>query len=261
MTMNYVAVSLQGVDAPLDGRQIFARGYHGLLFTILKQANPSAATWLHKHNPPKPFSTLPYYSNEGFLAGLRYSLLTEEAASLMYAAWLQAASSGQIYELGHQKLRVSHVELIPGTTFQHLSESAPNDTVHLEFLSPTAFRQGPGHLPLPLPGNVFNWPLRVWQVYAPPSLRLQMPDTWLEWCDKAVFVAEHNIETATISITYHEQFTGFVGTVSFFAERGKSEHLRIWQALSRLAAFSGVGHKTTMGAGAVRCISDLSSFE
>lgn len=259
--MDYIAVSFQGIDGPLDGRQIFARGYHGLLFTVLKQANPSAATRLHKHSSPKPFSTLPYYSSEGYLAGLRYSLLTEEATAVMYSAWLQAVNSGQVFELGYQKLRIPHVELVPGTSFQQLSESRPDDTVRLEFLSPTAFRQGAGHLPLPLPRNVFEWPLRVWQAYAPPSLRLQMPDSWLEWCARNVFVTEHSIQTATVAITYHEQFTGFIGTVSFFAEKGKIEQMCIWQAFARLAAFSGVGHKTTMGGGAARFIANKSSFE
>ena len=90
--VDYIAVSFHGIDGPLDGRTIFARGYHGLLFNVLRQHNSATANWLHKHHSPKPFSTLPYYSKEGHLAGLRYALLTDDATEAFSLAWQRVAS-------------------------------------------------------------------------------------------------------------------------------------------------------------------------
>ncbi|RMD47961.1 MAG: CRISPR system precrRNA processing endoribonuclease RAMP protein Cas6, partial [Candidatus Thermofonsia bacterium] len=248
-------MNFQGRDGPLDGHQIFARGYHGLLFNVLQQSDTTAATWLHKHRSPKPFSVVPYYNLDGHLTGLRYALLTEDATDIFYRAWMRVYSQKQILKLGHQPFVVSNLEVVSGPDCHRLAETAvPQKELTLHFLSPTAFKQGPGHLPLPLPGNVFHWPLRVWQAYAPPALRLQMPDTWLNWCRQNIFVTEHQIETAAVSITYKETFTGFVGQVTFNAYKGGQEYLRIWQTLGHLAAFSGVGHKTTMGMGAVTIV-------
>jgi CRISPR-associated endoribonuclease Cas6 len=83
---------------------------------------------------------------------------------------------------------------------------------------------------------------------------LSIPADWLEWCERDVFVVEHHIQTAVVSITRSESFVGFTGQVSFRAYQGQEQYLRVWQALGTLAAVCGVGHKTTMGMGAVERI-------
>jgi len=80
---------------------------------------------------------------------------------------------------------------------------------------------------------------------------LRLPDGWLDWCTRDVFVTDHRIETVTVSIDQKERFTGFVGDVWFEAHQGEDIYLCAWPALTDLAAFCGVGHKTTMGMGAV----------
>ena len=74
---------------------------------------------------------------------------------------------------------------------------------------------------------------------------------WLDWCRQEVFITRHHIETVTVDISKRESFTGFVGEVWLDAYRGDEADLCAWQALADLAAFCGVGHKTTMGMGAV----------
>ena len=143
--------------------------------------------------------------------------------------------------------------MTPGPNWQQLALSEPVKTLGLRFVSPTAFKQGPGHLPLPLPRNVFNSPVRIWEAFAPPMMVL--PSDWLDWCSRDVFITNHNIETVQVNISQKERFTGFVGEVWYEAYRGDEIQLRAWQALSTLATFSGVGHKATMGMGAVEYIS------
>ncbi|MFQ5433750.1 MAG: CRISPR system precrRNA processing endoribonuclease RAMP protein Cas6 [Anaerolineae bacterium] len=101
--------------------------------------------------------------------------------------------------------------------------------------------------------GLMTFPVRIWQAFAPPMMRL--PDGWLEWCRREVFVTRHHIETASVNISKREQFTGFVGEVWLDAHRGDEAELCAWQALADLAAFCGMGHKITMGMGAVERIS------
>lgn len=251
----YVAVRFAPVERPIDAEQVTMRGLHGMLFsTVLEQMDPQRARWLHKHPSPKPFSMAPYFvveGDRGYLAGMRYAVLTEEAVTFIFEAWRRLYHSQQRLRLGrYQTFTVSHVECIHAGSYADMARLEPKREMTLSFLSPTAFKQGPGSLPLPLPVNVFRWPLRVWQSYAPMVL-LAIPDDWLNWCERNVFVVEHAIQTGTVAITRQERFTGFTGQVTFAAHDGAAYYLRVWQALGALAAFSGVGHKTTMGLGAV----------
>lgn len=246
--MHQITLTFQAVDEYINGRFVTARGLHGMLFHTLKEADPAEANWMHKHPAPKPFSLVPLYTEEGALAGVRVAALTERAAVLLLRAWEWRRDQGAELHLGKQYFTVSDVACAEGPTWIKLTRMTPGATMQLQFLSPTAFKQGPGHLPLPLPYNVFSWPARVWEAYGPPRT---LPEGWIAWCEQNVFVVSHQIETATVNISRRETFTGFVGVVDFEAHQGSDAELAAWQALGQLAAFSGVGHKTTMGMGAV----------
>lgn len=248
--MQQLTILFTPTNGRIDGNHITGRGLHGLLFNVLQQVNPAEAAWLHHHESPKPFSLVPLYTEEGALAGMRLSAVTERAGILFLEAWQTMKEQGELLRLGrYQTFTASSITSTAGPSFQALAQSRPESTMSLHFLSPTAFKQGPGHLPLPVPANVFSWPWRVWQAFAPAALTLG--DSWPDWCEANVFVCRHRIETVEVPISQQERFTGFVGTVEFEAMDGTEAYLRVWQALGSLATFCGVGHKTTMGMGAV----------
>lgn len=237
----------------LEGRHITAQGLNGLFFNVLEQANPAGGKWLHEHASPKPYSVISFYTEQGELAGLRYAAVSENAAALIAQSWQKVYQTGEILKLGRcQQFIVTDVTVEPGPGFMTLAESRPQRELRLRFLSPTSFKQGPGDLPLPLPGNVFRTPLVVWNSFAPAPLHI--PDEWLTWCGRDLFVTAHQIQTATIALNRQDSFTGFVGEVTFRAYQGDDHNLCIWHALAQLAAFSGVGRKTTMGMGAVELV-------
>jgi CRISPR-associated endoribonuclease Cas6 len=255
--MYHITVTFAPRNGSLRGQEITARGIHGLLFTLLHETHVNDSTWLHSHPSPKPFSMVPLYTEDGDLAGLRLAPIVERAASLILESWSRVRQSGRLLNLGRQKFWVRDVVCAGGPTFAELAASEAASSLRMRFLSPTAFKQGPGSLPLPLPANVFSWPLKVWHSFAPAPLAL--PEEWPEWCAQDVFVTEHQIQTATVAISRTESFTGFVGDVRFQAESRHPRaamHLHIWQALAGLATFCGVGHKTTMGMGAVEKLGD-----
>lgn len=237
----------------LEGRHITAKGLNGLFFNVLERTNPNGGKWFHEHASPKPYSVVSFYTDRGELAGLRYAAVTEDAAALIAQAWQKVYQQGELLQLGrYQQFTVGDVTVQPGPDWFTLADSRPLRQVKLRFLSPTSFKQGPGDLPLPLPGNVFRTPFVVWNSFAPTPLKL--PDEWLAWCGRDIFVIEHQIQTATIALSRDDGFTGFVGEVSFRAYQGDESSLCIWHALARLTAFSGVGRKTTMGMGAVELV-------
>jgi len=251
--MQHITYLFSPTDQPLDGRFIHAKGLHGLLFNITRQADRQESDWLHKHPAPRPFALVPLYDGDGCLAGIRLTSITDRVANLLQRTGEWFYQTERPCHLGGREFVISDCRVTPGPTWQQLALSEPTKQIGLRFNSPTAFRQGPGHLPLPLPGNVFSSPARTWEAFAPPIMTL--PASWLEWCAQDVFVIQHNIETVQVNISKQERFIGFVGVVWFEAVQGDELYLRAWQALSILATYCGIGHKTTMGMGAVERIS------
>jgi hypothetical protein len=86
-----IGIGFYALDEPLRGRQITARGLHGVLYHVLERFDPARATWMHQHDAPKPYTMVPYYdTTQGTLAGIRLNALTERAAELFERSWEQA---------------------------------------------------------------------------------------------------------------------------------------------------------------------------
>lgn len=251
MTMHCITLSFTPTNR-IKKRQVTALGLHGLLFNVLRQANPSEADWLHGYSAPKPFSLAALYTSQDFLVGIRLTAMTERVASFFLQVWQAVCDVGYPLRFGSQTLKVNTIVYETAPDFYILAMSLPVSKMKLQFLSPTSFKQGPGSLLLPLPRNVFARPLQTWQTFAPANLRL--PDDWLVWCEREVFVIAHRIQTVQMAINKREKFEGFVGEVEFEALTDTKSFLQTWQALGELAVYSGVGHKTTMGMGVVEKI-------
>ena len=246
-----IGIGFQGTHSPLHAAEITSRGLHGLLYHVLQTADTAGATWLHQHQSPKPYTIAPYYDTESHtLAGLRLNAMNEPAAELLHRSWEQAQARGEILQLGHQSLCINDLVTLPGPTYESLATLPPQNELSMQFLSPTLFKLGSAFLTLPIPTNVFRGPYRTWNAFAPPSL--QIPSDWLDWCADHVFVTTHHIETVTVSLSRNAQpLIGFVGNVSFTARSPSLLYLSLWQALSHLAVYCGIGYKTTMGMGVV----------
>ncbi|MFQ5421007.1 MAG: CRISPR system precrRNA processing endoribonuclease RAMP protein Cas6 [Anaerolineae bacterium] len=251
--MYHITYTFAPVREPLNGRLITAHSLHGFLFNITAQADREESDWLHHHVPPRPFTMVPLYTDDGTLAGIRVAAITERATNLLTRTGEWFRDECKVCHLKGQEFLIDAVRCLPGPGWQHLAHTQPARQMGLRFLSPTAFSQkGNRRLLLPLPVNVFRSPARMWSAFAPPMMaRL---DGWLDWCERNVMVSDLRIETVTVNIRERVTFTGFVGEVWYEASRGDEMQLRIWQALADLAAFCGAGYKSTMGMGAVERI-------
>lgn len=240
-------------DSPLHGRHIYAKSLHGFLFNITGQTDREESDWLHQTGSPRPFTFVPLYTEDGLLAGIRISAITERTVTLFQRTGEWFCRTKRLCQIGGREFFISDCRTTPGPSWQQLALSQPTKKLGLRFVSPTAFKQGPGWLPFPLPSNVFGSAVRIWEAFAPPMMML--PSGWMEWCTKDVFVIQHSIETVQVTISQKEEFTGFVGEVWYEAVQGEEIQLRAWHALSSLAVFVGVGHKATMGMGAIEKLS------
>lgn len=254
--MYQLTVTFQAIERPIPHDNVSGQGLAGVLYKRLlkgKQWSEREVAWLHDCEP-RPYSMTPLFTN-GHLTGLRYGVISDRAFLLLQDAWQQAIQQGKLIGLGAYKFVPTYLHCQQGQGFADLQDNSGAANMTLQFISPTAFKQGddakgkPMLQLLPLPRNVFGSLFRAWQGVAPPPQ--QLPQAWLEWCDKHVLVSRVNLETETFAVKYRQTFLGFVGQVGFEVRDNNKEFRRIWHALGQFAPYCGVGTKRALGLGAV----------
>ncbi|GCE15247.1 CRISPR-associated endoribonuclease Cas6 [Tengunoibacter tsumagoiensis] len=130
-----------------------------------------------------------------------------------------------------------------------------------EFATPTAFSKGQKAwgkqlFLFPLPSLVFENLARQWEIFAPAHLRLAtqgLTSRDIEnWCDEQMIVSYYTLETRYLS-AHKFGHVGFQGKVTYEVKGNPGAPIALWlPSLARLALFSGIGYKTTVGMGQVR---------
>jgi CRISPR-associated endoribonuclease Cas6 len=131
-----------------------------------------------------------------------------------------------------------------------------------DFISPTLLysRRRPWERDvqtLPEPCDVFGCLARQWELFAPAHLRMNMHDLSVRafslWCDQNIAVTCYAPHAGNFYTGLPDQ-AGFQGTVVYEVRGRLTEPEARWLSpLARFAIFSGVGCKTAMGMGRVRC--------
>lgn len=142
------------------------------------------------------------------------------------------------------------------------------EELELEFATLTTFHRGNVSSPygkhyalLPFPQYVFPWLAKRWQELAPPELAgIIQPERIERYInDDGIVIEDHALQTHRVQFNRHPQ-RGFLGSC-IYSLRGPDEasippdQLSIRRQmilLSRLAFYTGVGYKTTMGMGQLR---------
>jgi CRISPR-associated endoribonuclease Cas6 len=137
-----------------------------------------------------------------------------------------------------------------------LGAEEPSPWLNLEFATPTTFRSQGKHLPLPLPGLVFDHWLSKWNRFAPLSLH---PDV-KRFAEECLAVSRYRLRSRVVRFG-PATFIGFVGRCSFRALRRDPYWLRLLHTLAAYAFYCGTGHKTTMGMGQTKVQSPKSKAQ
>lgn len=194
----------------------------------------------------------------GSLCRVRFTLL-EDRPFLQLAGYLLGIHRGVGLKLMGSPVTAKDVLVVPtaedpwpghADPLDLYEQATGGDTIGLIFASPTTFRRGDKNMPLPLPRLVFQGLYEKWHHFCPER---PLKGDLLDFVDRYVFPSEFNIHTDTINYGKNALFVGFVGNCTFGMGRQVAriypDYSRQLDLLARLAFYTGVGQKTTMGMG------------
>jgi len=135
-------------------------------------------------------------------------------------------------------------------TFEQLL-SEPGSRSVVRFVAPTTFRRKGLNVPLPDPALVYGSLWQRWQAFSDVAVSEQI----YEQMSDALALRAADIHTRVWKFPRYAM-TGFVGAAEYELVREvPAECAVLFAALTKLAFFTGVGYKTTMGMG--QCRPDL----
>jgi CRISPR-associated endoribonuclease Cas6 len=235
-------------------------------YEAVTTAAPAAAQALHEATGLKPFTASLLRGPGRPVAGQRtiqpgsYTLHFTTLTSSLFAAFydhLQTQQArGERVRLHGQEFAIEEV-IFDGErvrfaqleTFESLRSRPPGQTFRFRFLSPTTFRSGDGHLPLPVPQSVYRSLWEKWNAFAPAALTI--PDSLLMAVQTGLFPARFDLESELLEMG-KSRVVGCVGACEYALTREVGEEERRWlTALTAFAFYAGVGAKTTVGLGQV----------
>jgi CRISPR-associated endoribonuclease Cas6 len=137
--------------------------------------------------------------------------------------------------------RRSYAELAQGTPARH---------VRLTMTTPTFFTLDGRDLPLPDPALMIRGLLARWNSYAPGPLRIGADDA--RALVDAIYLDGMWGASADVELGHGLRQTGFVGQADLRLLAATSDYIAtMFTALTRFAAYAGVGARTAYGFGAV----------
>ncbi len=238
---------------------------HAALLRVLQQADPALSARLHDEDGLKPFtaSSLMGRPAPGRESTLRFTALTAGLSALL----LDAAQNGPLapgarLELDYIPFEITAAvwdeaahpwaaaESYTGLTHACLLGAQPPRRITLQFASPTGFRSGEMHQPLPLPGLVFGSLLERWNSFAPAAL----PEEAKRFAAECLAVSRFELRSRSVPLKGSGLRVGTVGRVTFTALNADRYWLSLMATLSAYARFAGTGAGTGMGFGQCRSL-------
>lgn len=235
--------------------QINGQHIHGLFFKeILASYDPKLADRLHASDYPKCFS-VSYIFREGKMFWFRIASWDDEIAESVF---LYFRSHFEI-KLGNCVFELIKTVTGPDTTpwakriklndFINNAKSADKNTFMVEHFSPTSFKCGDVHVPLPVPDLTVNSIIK----HLPAKITAEIEPDKQELCNM-IQLKEHRIKSVYNRKNYGS-IASFVGKTRWQIDKRASQQERdAIRILFNFAFYSGIGVKTTQGMGMCRII-------
>ena len=140
------------------------------------------------------------------------------------------------------------------TSYQELSapyllaKLTPPRRITFQFASPTSFKSGGMHIPLPLPELVFNSLLERWNAYAP----VLFPPETRRYAAECLALSRYRLSSRSIPVKSLGMRVGGVGEATYISLNYDRYWMSLISVLARFAMFSGVGAGASMGLGQCR---------
>ncbi|MEL7038566.1 MAG: CRISPR-associated endoribonuclease Cas6 [Cyanobacteria bacterium J06592_8] len=236
-----------------------SRAIHAQVMNWLRLGSPAIADHIHTLQI-SPFSLSGLIGNrrqgktqpgDRFL--IRVSLLDDSLVQPLLTGFEQWGNQAIIW--GKFPFVLRQVYTLPGThrlsgstSYEVLSQTPVlGESLTLEFLSPTSFKQTDGIQTFLLPELVFGSLWRRWNHFAPEKLQLSAQN----WQGK---VSAYELKTHALKM----ESGGEIGAQGWVKYRfSDAQQMKMAMILAQFAFFSGVGRKTSMGMGQARFRPDL----
>lgn len=140
------------------------------------------------------------------------------------------------------------------TSYQELSapyllaKLTPPRRITFQFTSPTSFKSGGKHIPLPLPELVFNSLLERWNAYAP----VIFPEETRRYAAECLALSRYKLSSRATPVKSLGMRVGGVGEATFSSLNYDRYWMSVISVLARFALFCGVGAGVSMGLGQCR---------
>jgi len=254
----------------------WGRAAQALLLTTLSARDEALAADMHDGaSSIRPFtvSTLMGHFSKGTLLPdqtytLRLSAFRSDVANALFAESDSGAlCGGQIVELDYQKFEIqnpkSEIEnpkspWVHQTNYEELSapfllskEDAPR-RITLQLTSPTTFKSGGKHMPVPTPALVFGSLLDRWNAFAP----LAFPAEVKRYAEECLAISRYDLKTIPIPQKGEGLRVGAVGSVTFASVKYDRYWMSVIATLAEFAMYCGLGAGTAQGLGQARRVSE-----
>jgi len=258
----------------------WGRAAHALLLRVVSQYDPALANNLHESpdaagdNPQavRPFTASSLFGriqlgllDPQTVYRLRFTALNAALTHIL----AQASQSGPLSPGQRLELDYLPFEIIPApaagsspnweaASYAALSSAlllardpAPRK-VGLRLLSPTSFKMGGKHMPLPLPELVFGSLLEKWNAAAP----VVFPPELKRYAAECLAMGRFNLHTRAVPWKGGALRIGAVGEVAYHAIHYDRYWMSLIGVLTNFAAFAGVGAGASQGLGQARPFSE-----
>ncbi len=245
------------------------RAVHASILAHIAGVDAALAAALHVDDGPKPLTCSDIMGGRSGAEGrvlkagegcaLRVTGLTEPVSAALVTALL--AQPPATWEVADCTLRVvgaycdGTVDGWSGrTTYEALAAAQltrmerPERQVTLDFYTPTTFKSGDMHMPVPLPELVFGSLVDRWNAFSPIRLSPEVR----RFGEEMVAISRYKLESRSVAFKAGSQRVGGVGRVTYRALGGDRYWLGVLQMMADFAFYSGVGALTTAGFGLTR---------
>lgn len=283
-----LSLAPQPAPAPADREAPlwWARAAHALLLDVVRRENDVLADSLHEPPPragenPSPENTLRPFTVSTLMGRfdraapradqtylLRLTSFHEEVTRILWqAAQAGRLAPGAVIELDYLPFLITAVQPSAQppadqpasawagyTSYAELSAAYllakvdPPRRVKLVFTSPTTFKSGGMHVPVPLPGLVFGSLLDRWNAYAPVTF----PPEVKRYAESCLAISQYQLSSRPVPMKSGGLRMGGVGEVTYTTLNYDRYWMSVIAVLARFARYSGVGAGAAGGLGQCR---------
>lgn len=217
---------------------------------LMERLDTSYVEWLHRQ-PFNPYSQYCYADKGSHELIWRIHALTDEAAEQVIRP-MQDVRSIKVRGIGSTlEVRRSTVEVIELTCLTDLIRDGDTGRSSLSFLTPTSFKSASSYVFMPSVRLILqNLLMRYNQLYEGDKEVGEETMLYMERCARIVSYKLHSQYFP--HVTKDHKIPAFVGSVVLKCH-GPQPMIGLVRMLLKFGEYAGIGIKTSMGMGGVRC--------